>query len=166
MKYVLTLIFCLTLSSLSFSQENNDESTTYVLIRHAEKDNDGTRNPHLSEEGVIRAAGWSEILKAFEFDAIYSTDYFRTKETAKPIADSKALEVLIYDPRAFDIEAFKTKTRGKKVLIVGHSNTTPANTNKLMGSEKYENLDESIYGNLYIITIQDGKASDMLLSLK
>ena len=74
MKYAYTLIFCLTLSSLSFGQETDDATTTYVLLRHAEKDNDGTRNPHLSNEGVLRTEGWVEIFKQYHFDAIYSTD--------------------------------------------------------------------------------------------
>jgi broad specificity phosphatase PhoE len=50
--------------------------------------------------------------------------------------------------------------KGKTVLIVGHSNTTPALVNLALGEDKYEQLDESAYGNIFIVSIDEkGEAS-------
>ena len=72
----------------------DNEITTYYLIRHAEKDrsDSANRNPDLNPEGKKRAEKWAEVLKDIELDAVYSTDYKRTIQTAMPVADSKELE--------------------------------------------------------------------------
>lgn len=61
-----------------------ENTTTYYLIRHAEKDQSdkSNRNPHLTDEGLKRAENWSKILANVKFDKIYSTNYYRTLETA------------------------------------------------------------------------------------
>ena len=160
MKPILTFIFLILIVVPSFSQEENaSETTTYYFIRHAEKDrSDKTnRNPHLTEVGKTRAENWSAILEQVTFDAVYSTDYHRTKETAAPTALKNKLELTLYDPRAIDVKSFMEATKGKTVLIVGHSNTTPMFVNMVLGLKKYEDIDDSNNGNLYIITIIDGK---------
>ncbi|MCA0152799.1 histidine phosphatase family protein [Winogradskyella vincentii] len=139
--------------------------STYYLIRHAEKDQSdkSNRNPHLKEKGIERAKNWSNILKDVKFDAVYSTDYHRTKETAMPTANANNLELKFYDPRNMNIENFRKDTNGKTVLIVGHSNTTPMFTNGLIGEKKYKMIDESNNANLYIVTIsKDSKTSTLL----
>ena len=50
---------------------------------------------------------------------------------------------------------FKQNTLGKTVLIVGHSNTTPAFANKILATEKYKNMDDNDNSSLYIITLKD-----------
>lgn len=144
-----------------------DATTTYYLIRHAEKDqSDKTnRNPHLTEKGRKRAENWSTILKNVKFDAVYSTDYNRTKETATPTAKTNGLELKFYDPRNMDMVKFKKDTKGKTVLIVGHSNTTPMFTNGLLGEKKYEMMNENNNGGLYIVTISNSETSSMVLQV-
>ena len=90
-KQILTFIFC-TLSLISFAQE----VTTYYFIRHAEKLRiDKTdKNPNLNFNGYKRAEAWRNVFSNIPFDAIYSTDYNRTKLTAKPTATSKNLPIL------------------------------------------------------------------------
>jgi broad specificity phosphatase PhoE len=140
---------------------------TYYLIRHAEKDmsDKSNRNPHLTETGLARAANWAKIFETVEFDMVYSTDYFRTKETAVPVAKANNLEVTIYDPRNLNIEDFIKETNGKTVLIVGHSNTTPALANDFLKDKKYSQIPEDIHGNLYIIKLDKDNVSSTLLSL-
>lgn len=144
-----------------------DATTTYYLIRHAEKDqSDKTnRNPHLTEKGRKRAENWSTILKNVKFDAVYSTDYNRTKETATPTAKANGLELKFYDPRNMDMVKFKKDTKGKTVLIVGHSNTTPMFTNRLLGKKKYEMMNENNNGGLYIVKISNSETSSMVLQV-
>ena len=52
---------------------------------------------------------------------------------------------------------FIAETKGKSVLIVGHSNTTPVFANKILGENKYENMDDNDNASLYIVTISENK---------
>lgn len=145
--------------------ETEQKTTTYYLIRHAEKDqSDKTnKNPHLTKDGLKRAENWANTLKDIKFDMVYSTDYHRTKETALPTAKANNLELSIYDPRNIDPTSFMESTKGKTVLIVGHSNTTPMFTNGLLGEKKYDIIAEDNNSNLYIVTVtKDSKTSTVL----
>ena len=80
MKKILLIYIFIFTSLLS----NAQEVTTYYFIRHAEKLRvDKTdRNPNLNLKGFKRAEAWKEVFSNISFDAIYSTDYTRTKLTA------------------------------------------------------------------------------------
>ncbi len=169
MKSIFLIAMTLICFSSSFSQENDKNAsksiTTYYFIRHAEKDrtDPSDKNPHLTGIGNARANGWRDILGEVKFDAVYSTDYHRTKETAQPTATKNNLEITIYDPKNIDGNSFKSDTKGKTVFIVGHSNTTPAFVNKILGQNKYKDIDDSNNGNLYIVTISGDVINDQLL---
>lgn len=159
---LLLLVLCLVSSSMTLAQQ---EVTTYYFIRHAEKDrSDATnKNPDLTEQGKQRTQDWATILKDIELDAVYSTNYNRTLQTAAPTAKEHSLEVLDYDPRTLYSDEFKAATQGKTVLVVGHSNTTPAFVNTILKEKKYENIDDRNNGNLYVVTIVgDTKAVQLL----
>lgn len=170
MKKFTVLIFALLIALPTAAQESESKTTTttYYLIRHAEKDrSDKTnRDPHLIEKGVKRAKLWADVFKNVKFDMIFSTNYNRTKETAQPTAESQNVEVNIYDPRSIDTKAFMEKTKGKTVLIVGHSNTTPMFANGLLGEKKYDMIADDNNGNLYIVTINNDSKSSSLLSIQ
>ena len=142
-------------------------TTTYYLIRHAEKDRSDPSNkdPHLTQVGLLRAAKWSYVLGAVKFDAVYSTDYNRTRETALPTAEKNGISQLsLYNPSNMDMKGFVEGTAGQTVLIVGHSNTTPKLANALIGADKYEQIDDSNNANLYIVTVlPSGEKTDVLL---
>ena len=168
MKRLVILCFALLLTLPTFAQDSNsnEKTTTYYFIRHAEKDRSDKTNkdPNLIQEGVLRAAKWSFVLENIEFDAVYSTNYNRTKQTAQPTAEKKGVEVTIYDPRQLFSEEFANNTLGKTVLVVGHSNTTPAFVNAVLGTKKYDSIDDNNNANLYIVTISpSGEKSDTLL---
>jgi len=163
--YILFLFILFTSISLKAQDE---EITTYYFIRHAEKvrTDSSNKNPNLTEKGKERAENWSTVLKHIDFDLIYATNYNRTIQTASPTAKNNNLELQFYDPRALFNDEFKTKTKGKTVLIVGHSNTTPQFVNKILGIEKYKDIEDTNNANLYIITIANSKAIDILLKIK
>ena len=163
MKKILLIYIFIFTSLLS----NAQEVTTYYFIRHAEKLRvDKTdRNPNLNSKGLKRAEAWKEIFSNISFDAIYSTDYTRTRLTAKPTADSKNLPILIYNPRDLYSKAFQNQTKGKTILVVGHSNTTNVFANKVVGFEKYQEIKDNNNSNLYIVTLTDKKASSVILKI-
>lgn len=161
-KKLLILAFALV-SLASYAQE----ATTYYFIRHAEKQrqNPNDKDPQLTFDGYKRADAWKEVFKYLPLDAVYSTNYNRTKLTAKPTADSKKLPILVYNPRNMYSESFQHNTKGKKVLIVGHSNTTPIFVNKVLGKNKYKQMDDNDNASLYIVTVIDGKVTDTVLKI-
>ena len=163
MKKILLIYIFIFTSLLS----NAQEVTTYYFIRHAEKLRvDKTdRNPNLNLKGFKRAEAWKEVFSNISFDAIYSTDYTRTRLTAKPTADSKNLPILIYNPRDMYSKTFQNQTEGKTILVVGHSNTTNVFANKVLGFDKYEEIKDNNNSNLYIVTVMNGNSSSILLQI-
>lgn len=133
-----------------------ETTTTYYLIRHAEKDrSDATnRNPNLNKIGLKRAENWKNYFKDIDLDAVYSTNYNRTQQTATPTAKSKNLKILSYDPSNMFNDDFQKNTLGKTVLIVGHSNTTPAFANKILKSEIYKQMDDNDNASLFMISFK------------
>jgi 2,3-bisphosphoglycerate-dependent phosphoglycerate mutase len=165
MKKIFIFLFTLVAFN-SYSQVI--ETTTYYFIRHAEKEikKNGNDNPNLSIKGLKRAVFWSDIFKNVKFDDIYSTKFNRTLQTATPIAKSKKLNIQLYNPKDLYNGNFKQITKGKTVLIVGHSNTTPLFINKILGKEKYLEIKETNYSNLYIVSIANNQISDVLMQIK
>ena len=150
---------------VSFGQD----ITTYYLIRHAEKNlTDLTnKNPHLTEKGKQRAIRWVSVFKNIQFDIIYSTNFHRTIETARPLVLEKGISIQKYDPKQLYNEAFKKRNKGKRILVVGHSNTTPVLANKILEKEYYSEIDESIHGNLYVLQIfNDNNVTSQLISIE
>lgn len=158
-KYLLLL--SLLFLNISFGQEI---TTTYYFIRHAEKV-DTFQNPDLSASGLERANLWNKIFSEVDFDQIYSTDYKRTLQTAIPTAAAQKIEIKRYDFKTIAIDSFKKETLGKKILIVGHSNTTPKFVNQLINQNTFADIEDSTFGNLYIVTIIDDVISFQLLKL-
>ncbi len=138
--------------------------TTFFLVRHAEKATDGTSDPSLTKEGEIRAQRLAELLKVNGVEAIYSTPFQRTKQTAEPLASNLNLPIQEYDHKAENLaETLIQTNQGKTVLVVGHSNSTPTLINNLIGEEKFQELDESVYNKLFIVTIGNGAAKALVL---
>lgn len=165
MKKIL-LLLVVSLITLNIQAQEND-TTTYYLIRHAEKDRrDNTnKNPDLTEEGLQRAENWSTVFENIKFDLIYSTKYNRTIQTAEPTALKQGLEIQFYSPSHLNDENFQKNTKGKTVLVVGHSNTTPQFVNDLLGAYKYEDIDDKNNSNLYIVISSNIKKTDILLKI-
>ncbi|MES2578323.1 MAG: phosphoglycerate mutase family protein [Bacteroidota bacterium] len=155
------LIIALFILQISFGQQS---TTTYYFIRHAEKV-DNSQNPDLSEIGLERANLWNKIFSEVSFDEIYSTDYKRTIQTATPTATNKKIQIKLYNPKTIVIESFKKETLGKKVLIVGHSNTTPNFVNQIINQKIYADIEDTCFGNLYIVTVNGDTITHQLLKL-
>jgi len=160
-------LLLIIVSSLNIKAQESDV-TTFYFIRHAEKvrTDKTTKNPNLTQKGLERAENWSVVFKSVNFDLVYSTNYNRTIQTATPTAKSKNLKIQFYNPRELYNEDFKLETKGKTVLIVGHSNTTPIFVNKVLGIEKYADIDDRNNSNLYIVTTSSTLITDTLLKIE
>lgn len=157
-----------SLVCILFSSCKSIETTTYYLIRHAEKDRtDATnKNPNLNKQGLKRADNWATYFKEIPLAVIYSTDYKRTQQTAKPTAESKKLPIKTYNPnKMYDI-VFQEETKGKSILIVGHSNTTPAFVNKILGYEKHPAINDNNNASLFIVTLKKNIKTSVLKEIE
>ncbi len=136
------------------NEENN--SYTLYLVRHAEKQTDQDRDPELTPAGEHRSQRLAAWFQDKDIEDIWSSDYQRTRGTAKPLLDSSGLELRIYDPR--DLTALSDKLLGNRhnAVIVGHSNTTPELA-RLLCDCKIDDMDESEYGRLIVISVVDDK---------
>ncbi|MBL6590711.1 MAG: histidine phosphatase family protein [Flavobacteriaceae bacterium] len=160
--------FIISVFFLTSFYASSQECSYFYLIRHAEKLRiDKTeRNPKLNEKGVLRAEKWKEILKNINLDKIYSTNYNRTIETANPTSKLQNIDIIIYSPSNSDYKNFKEINKGKKVLIVGHSNTIPNFVNGLIEKDFYDQIDDLNNSNLYLVNICGDKVSHHLLFIE
>lgn len=139
-----------------------DGGTTVILIRHAEKVDD-SRDPELSAAGKERAQLLSEMLADAGVTKIVSTDYIRTRDTVRPLADALDLAIDSYDPRDLPGTAAELKEWGGTTVVSGHSNTTPALVQAL-GGDPQGPIDESEYDRMYIVHIDgDGAVTTTLI---
>ena len=150
-RIALLLAIVLSVSIQSFAQS---QITTFILVRHAEKADDGTKDPELSQDGKQRAARLAEMLTKTSIAAIYSTAYKRTRNTVAPLAGAKNLEILSYDPlKGEAIDKMLMDHAGGTVVISGHSNTIPWTANYLTGKEDFKDFADNDYKNFLVVTV-------------
>lgn len=127
-------------------------TSNYYLVRHAEKV-DNSKNPPLSEAGKERADILKDILKTENIDLLYATDYIRTQNTVKPLADNLNKKVTTYDARKTQgfVEKIK-KLNNKNIVVAGHSNTVPDMVLHFTGDSVH--IGHNDYCNLYLIKKQ------------
>ena len=149
-----TLLFLLAIFTFMVLGCNQgiQKATTVILVRHAEKLKG--KDPNLTTEGLQRANELARLLSKSTLDVVYSTDYKRTLKTATPTANNHNLKPILYSPKELEklAKLILEKHQNGKVMVVGHSNTTPALLNILTGKD-YKELSELEYDNLYILTI-------------
>lgn len=152
------LLFALLMIQLTTYGQKKDSMFTIYLVRHAEKviSEDNPKDPPLTKCGEQRAASLEVFLSGVPLDAIYSSDYIRTRNTAKPAAQNRKMETRLYDPKNLEEFAKMLLDRREDALVVGHSNSTPVLAGLLVG-EEMEPIDESIYNRIYQVVISKDK---------
>lgn len=154
------LLGCFLFGTLSIQAQS--KTTTIIVLRHAEKDTSAgakmmATDPPLSAAGKARAENLVTALKDFTPDAVYSTNYDRTRSTVTPLATKLNLPVQLYDPKNQQAFAEQLKTMaGKTIVVVGHSNTVSKLVNLLASVDKYQDLADSVYDLIYIVRITEG----------
>lgn len=152
--------------TLNLSQFLQDSVTTFLLVRHAEKESTGT-DPNLTTDGQARAEELQRVLKNIPLSAVYSSNYKRTQQTAAPAAADQGLSVQVYDPLVYAplVDDVLQNHRGNAVLIVGHSNTVPKLLDFLTGVSGSPDIPDSQFDNLYIVSVYE-KGNATVLHMK
>jgi broad specificity phosphatase PhoE len=132
-------------------------------VRHAEKTKPlagmsviEANDPPLSDSGNLRALALKERLMGENIRHIFSTNYRRTLNTAKPLDEYLlGVQTELYSPKKDSAAAFIEKLKAIKkgnVLVVGHSNTIDDIANQLCGKTVVPgDLKETDYDNLFKI---------------
>jgi broad specificity phosphatase PhoE len=127
-----------------------------LIVRHAERADGGAKaggmmasnDPPLSAAGEARALRLAEMLAAAGLDAIFTTEYRRTQDTVKPLAQKTGVAVTTVPAKdlAGLLAKLKASTPDDVVLVAGHSNTVPEIIAALggpavtIGDAEYDNL--------------------------
>ena len=135
--------------------------TTIILVRHAEKKVEPNNpDPDLTPEGEARAKEIARMLGDAGVNVIYATQYKRTQQTVKPLADRVGVTTTTLDANQTEelTRRIQTNHRGQTIFVAGHNNTVPALVTALSG-DNYGVIPESEYDNMFIVTIyRFGKA--------
>ena len=137
------------------------QQKTIILIRHAEKAPvaaDGTSGDvDLSSEGRERAIRFAAVAKRYRPGEIFATAYKRTQQTVEPIAKLRGKRVQIYDPaKHLELIELMVKSKTKRFVVVGHSNTIPLLANLLAKKDMFKQLPDTEYGVVWVIRISNG----------
>ena len=162
-RFVLPALLALTLGCVSAQPTRVAPvaaATTVVIVRHAEKSTDDPRDPSLSPAGLNRARTLSALLSNAGVTDIYTTQYKRTRQTAEPLAQQFGIAIVERPINSANSATYArdltqeilTRSAGKCVLVVGHSNTVPDIVKALSGSAVPEITDPE-YDHIFVVVI-------------
>jgi len=151
-------IIALAIAVLCGAQTIAAQTKTIILVRHAEKADATSQDPELSDAGRQRAERLIKVAGKYKPGALYSTNFKRTRDTLGPLAAKRKKTVETYDPRKpADLLDAIMKSKFKRHIIAGHSNTVPGLANLIAKKDVFKNLDESEYGVMWVIRIKNGQ---------
>lgn len=134
----------------------NKETTTIILIRHAERDDFF----NITNEGRKRANALVNRVANMGISAIYSPDLSRNIETVKPLANYLKIEITLItriNKASIDeiLRTILTPNEGKVVLLVGNGSGNLTLLHQRLGGQgdgPYQ------YGQLNIYCIYDDRS--------
>ena len=147
------------------------DSTTVVIVRHAEKQLDAGADPPLSTAGEARAA---LLLRMFgdtagpdHLDAIYVSPTMRSRMTAEPLAKRLGLTPVVAPgdmPGALARRVLHEHAGGR-ILIVGHSDTMNEIVGALGAKNPLPPIGTDDYGTMYVVSVpRIGRANALQLT--
>lgn len=137
-------------------------SLILILVRHAEKKivPPENKDPDLSPAGTARAEELARMFGDTGITAIYATQYKRTQQTVKPLADKLGLQVTQVEAKETPelVKQIRSRKAGEVIFIAGHNNSVPEII-AAFGGPKLPIIPETEFDNLYILIVQsDGSA--------
>jgi len=158
MRLILSIIFFGVFGLCNSKADETNDTFTLYLVRHAEKQADGSRDPALTEAGRDRAQNLSKWFLGKDISEVWSSDYIRTRETVRPMAAQLGLSIRIYDPGNQTELVRQLLDQQHNALVVGHSNTIPELA-RLLCDCAIADMVESEHDRLIVISIVNGEVS-------
>lgn len=138
---------------------------TFFVVRHAEK-NPGADST-LTAEGHKRAGKLYQILKDSGITRIYSTPYKRTLQTGDSLRILNKIDTALYKPDATGesllYEISRNNDWGKKILVIGHSNTLVPILKSLNTLPK-DTISEKDYNFLFIVQKKNKQPAKLIVT--
>ena len=157
-KIQIIMAYVLVAISLAWFFESQ-ATTTIIFVRHAEESSLNEGESSLTTEGEIRSAELARQLVDADViagvDAIYSTSFQYSKQTALPISKALNIPIEIYDISDTEliIEDIIKQHKGKIILVVGHNNTIPLMIGNMGASKDVPKIEDNEYDNIYLVSI-------------
>jgi phosphohistidine phosphatase SixA len=156
--WIFALLGLLSLGAAAWAVR--EASTTLVVVmRHAEKLPDAVADPALSPAGLERAqrlvALLGDVPRELAVDAVCVTQWQRTASTGLPLATRLGIPVI--PVAAEDLAGLEARIRheyrGRRVLVIAHSDSVPEIVADLSKGAKVPPIAEREYGTAYLIAI-------------
>ena len=116
-KLTILLIICLVMGLQIHAQV----ITKIYVLRHADRTDVGD---DLSALGIARAKDLKRYLTPTKINALFSSNAVRTRKTIQPMA-TLAMPIQLYPAPTNVVTTIRTTWAGKRVVVVGHSDTVP-----------------------------------------
>lgn len=131
-------------------------TTTVYIVRHAEKVNE-TDTTDLTPAGYARATALADTLANAGIDSIFTTPYYRTRQTAQPLVKRISIPSADYPAKPTDAIVNRLKSiKNKTVLVVGHSNTILEIAQGLGAKPTLTKIESDDFDNLLQVRIHSG----------
>jgi phosphohistidine phosphatase SixA len=134
-------------------------STTVIVIRHAEKETVSAADPALSAAGEARAAllarMFGDTKGAGRLDAIYVSATLRSRSTAAPLAARLGIAPVVAaadDPKGLARRVLRENSGGR-VMVIGHINTVSEIVSALAGRSDIPGIDEQDFATMYVVSV-------------
>jgi broad specificity phosphatase PhoE len=160
------LLACLPFLPMPARAQARGDSTVVILVRHAEKAAAGggffNSNPPLTPAGERRARDLYAIARRYGVDAIFVTQFQRTRQTAAPTAKGLRLTPRMVPMLGGEVLARETVDSifahhaGQTVLVVGHQTSIPRMV-ELLGGPVLGDICSLSYSNLFIVVLSPGR---------
>ncbi len=137
---------------------NEEGWTHFFFVRHAEKENTGGDAAVLTPAGEARARRLGKIMELADLDLVFATDIYRTQQTANLMREG-AITIPAWNQYSRDdiaetqfLQTQLSASRGKRIFVVGHSDSVPRMINKLMGpGTTLTTLDENNFSAFFVV---------------
>lgn len=137
-----------------------NNTTTVIVLRHAEIAKDGTPDPPLNENGKKQVQDLIKTLENAEIAAVFTTQFKRTFDTGKPLGEKFGVSVVpieisgqnINDYHNLIAERIFKEYAGKTVVVIGHSNTVPPVVQALSGKAVAPIDDATEFDALFVVS--------------
>lgn len=137
-------------------------SARYVIfVRHTEREWEG-EDPPLTPAGEARALALAATLRDAGVTAIITTQWRRTRDTAKPLAHLLRITpevVPVYEGKALDnireVAAAVRRHKDETVLVVGHITVTGVIA--ALGGPRLPTICENVFSDLFFLTPAGGE---------
>jgi broad specificity phosphatase PhoE len=143
------------------------DSTTIVVVRHAEKELNAGDDPPLTPAGEARAALLARMFGGGgpgAIDAIYVSPTVRNRMTAAPLA--ARLRLTPVEAPASEAGALARRILhehgGARILVIAHSDTVPEIVAALTGTKSLPPIADNEYGTMYVVTVPRIGSADFL----